>query len=77
MEDNKKQKSNGKRIKFNVLDLIIIIAVIFVAVIAVMMTVPKIQDSSKAKEKIRISYTVVFYNDCNYLKNQYKQQNTY
>ena len=35
---------------------------VFVAVVAVMMTVPKIQDRAEAGEKIRISYTVVFYN---------------
>ena len=66
MEENKNKNKNKKKdrkgLKFNILDLIIIIAVLFVAVIAVLFTIPKVQDKVGAGEKIRISYTVVFEN---------------
>jgi len=59
MENKKKEK---KGLKFNVLDLIIIITVIFVAVVAVLYTVPQFHNRVSSGEKIRISYTVVFEN---------------
>ncbi len=63
MDDNRKRKKtvNGLK-KFNVLDIIIIVAVIFVATVALLLTVPKIHDSAKSGETVRISYTVTFYN---------------
>ena len=62
MEENKRRKNIGKDIKkFNVLDVIIIVAVAFVATIALMLTIPKIQHRAKADEKTRISYSVTFY----------------
>lgn len=61
MEENKKRKDKRKG-RFNVLDLIIIIVLIFAISIALILTIPKIRDRVQAGEKVRISYTVVFYN---------------
>jgi len=62
MDDNKKRKNTVKSVKkFNVLDIIIIVAVLFIATIALILTVPKIHDRAKSSDSVRISYKITFY----------------
>ena len=61
MNDNKNNVSPIKKGgKFNVLDLLIIIVVLFALAIAIIITIPKIQKSVEIGEKVEITYTVVF-----------------
>ena len=61
MNENKSNVGSTKKSgKFNVLDFLIIIVVLFVVAISVIITIPKIQESVEIGEKVVIIYTVKF-----------------
>lgn len=60
MEENKKIKRGAK--SFNVLDAVIIVALLFVITAIVMMIIPNFNISTINGEAVRITYTVVFKN---------------
>ena len=63
MEENKKRFALKRReMSFNVLDAVIIVAVLFVITAIVMMIIPNFNISTINGEAVRITYTVVFKN---------------
>jgi len=63
MEENKKRPTNKlSRGKFNVLDAIIIVAVLFLLTAIVLMIIPEFNMSAINGEAVKITYTVVFRN---------------
>jgi hypothetical protein len=61
MNENKNNVGSAKKSgKFNVLDFLIIVVVLFVLASAIVITIPKIQESVEIGEKVIINYTVVF-----------------
>ena len=58
MEENNRKKIG----RFNVLDIIIIVFLIFAISLAVVFTVPKFRTAVQSENKATIQYTVVFYN---------------
>ena len=61
MDENKGKRADSPRkgAKLNVLDLIIIIFFVFVAAIAVLLTIQGVEEAASSGKKVRISYTVV------------------
>ena len=60
MEENKSTKKISKGSKFNILDLIIVVGILFIITALVVMTFPRFSDKAKLGKKVMVSYTLVF-----------------
>lgn len=63
MEDNRTQSQKHRtKSRFNILDAILIILLVFIVAIAVLLTLPIFNEKIMSGEKVVISYTLVFDN---------------
>ena len=60
MEENKKTKKESKGVRFNILDLIIIVGILFIITALIIMALPKFNTKTESGKKLIISYTLVF-----------------
>lgn len=63
MDENKKKvTSQVRKNRFNVLDIVIVVLILFIVAAIVMFIVPEFSGRAVIGEKVQISYTVVFEN---------------
>jgi len=59
-ENNIKAVKSNKNVRFNILDLIIIVGILFIITALVIMALPKFSNIVESGQKVMISYTLVF-----------------